>query len=335
MVAQTSGTSKYPTVNTTKVPLQTVRIKVTDRCHWNCYWCHNEGSGVRDPKVICDMIWDDELRYTLARLKEELGFDELHLTGGEPTAHPSLPSLIREMHACGYIIKMTSIGCSERRLRELVNSGLMGINVSLHAVQPHLLHSTQLDRTLGWIEQQLQQQITTVLLAKAFGLQVKLNTVIAGFHDINRVQSVFHWAHQHNLPLRLMNEVRSGPNAISAALSFARSVGAIEIERKHIYGSSSYSITFQMNDGYEFAVKLIGDTYLEKSMCGKCRVRQQGNCQEKFYGVRLERKLHDNHCRLFVRLCIHRTDVDTYLPVDKFFDSDQFHELRAMITNCA
>jgi len=159
------------------------------------------------------------------------------------------------------------------------------------------------------------------------------DTVIAGVHDTDRVQSVFNWARQHNLPLRLMNEVRSGPDAVSAALGFARSVGAIEIGRKYIYGSSSYSIIFQTADGYEFAAKLIDNTYLEKSMCGNCRVRQQGKCQEKFYGVRLERRLYDNLCRLFIRLCIHRTDLDTYLPVDNFFGSDQFRELRTLVAN--
>lgn len=314
-------------------PLRSIRIKVTDRCSWNCYWCHNEGSGKRDPKKVGDMIWNEELSNALSRFREELSIKELHLTGGEPTAHPEIANLIREMHNRGYIIKATSTGCSEQKLREIVSSGLRGINISFHALDPEILRSTQLNRGSKWANKQLRQQINTVLLALDLGIEVKLNVVITGIQDLSRALSIYGWARQYKLPLRMMNEIESGHRAINAVFEFVRLVEAVEIGRKYIRGSSSYSIFFRTNDDYTFAVKLIDDTYLERTMCGGCYVRQKSMCGEKFYGVRLESRLYDGSYRVFVRLCIHRTDPDTYIPVDKFFDTPQFYELKEIIGN--
>src|SRR5262245_33436954 len=115
-------------------PLRNLRLKVTDRCPWNCWWCHNEGTGKRDPHSIGDIHWDEKTQMAIQAISEELDFTEIHLTGGEPTAHPGLPELISGLRHRGYSVKATSIGCKLESLRRIVQSGLQGMNFSFHAI---------------------------------------------------------------------------------------------------------------------------------------------------------------------------------------------------------
>ena len=96
-------------------PLNSIRLKVTDRCHWNCWWCHNEGTGARNPNLIGDILWDDSTRTAIEKIANFLNLTEVHLTGGEPTLHPQLTSLIKGIRALGLNVKATSIGCDKNR----------------------------------------------------------------------------------------------------------------------------------------------------------------------------------------------------------------------------
>jgi cyclic pyranopterin phosphate synthase len=309
-------------------PLNSIRLKVTDRCHWNCWWCHNEGTGPRNPSAVGDVYWDESTKSAIARIVTELELTEIHLTGGEPTAHPKLTTLVKGLRDIGMTVKATSIGCEENKLHALADSGLQGINFSVHSVNSEMLYMTQKNRSPIWVKIQLERQLHAIQLAQSLGLEVKINTVLANTADILRVLGVLQWAKLSVIPFRVMNEFSSAAASYNAIHQFLDEIDAIEIYTKRIAGSSSVATYYCLPDGYSFAFKKIGRQYLEKTMCSGCRIRAEGNCGEKFYGIRLEKRKVDNLWRLFVRLRVHHTDQDTLLPIDDFLASRQLQEIK-------
>jgi cyclic pyranopterin phosphate synthase len=153
-----------------------LRISLTDKCNMRCVYCMSE-----------DMIFqpNDELMTTaemrqLVQIFARLGVDKIRLTGGEPTVHPDLLTIVRDIRAAGISrISMTTNGL---RLTELAAplkaAGLERVNVSIDTLDPDRFH-----RVTRWGH--LDKVLAGVSAAEAAGLTpIKINAVIArGFNE--------------------------------------------------------------------------------------------------------------------------------------------------------
>ena len=75
--------------------LQGVRISLTDRCNFDCVYCHNEGLGdTRGPMEPQDneMSADDVIRFL--EVCAEFGVEKAKFTGGEPMLRDDLEAII-------------------------------------------------------------------------------------------------------------------------------------------------------------------------------------------------------------------------------------------------
>jgi cyclic pyranopterin phosphate synthase len=257
-----------------------------------------------------------------------MGITEVHLTGGEPTAHPRLADIVRGITGIGLTTKITTIGCSRDKLQALFDSGLTSFNFSLHALDATSLLETQINRSYEWAERQLEQELEAILFAHSLGAQVKINTVLTSEHDFARVHTVFHWAQARNIPLRILSEMHRDRSSHRTVLEFMEKLAGVEIQRRNTACSSSYSAVYLLPGGNRIVYKGIRENYLEHSMCRQCTIKEDHLCKERFYGIRLERPLEDDLEQLHIRLCIHRTDPDTWLPIEDFLRSSQFAEIR-------
>jgi GTP 3',8-cyclase len=153
-----------------------LRISLTDKCNMRCVYCMSE-----------DMIFqpNDELLTTveirrLVQIFARLGVDKIRLTGGEPTVHPDLLTIVCDIRAAGITrISMTTNGL---RLTELAAplkaAGLERVNVSVDTLDPDRFH-----RVTRWGH--LDKVLAGVHAAEAAGLTpIKINAVIArGFNE--------------------------------------------------------------------------------------------------------------------------------------------------------
>jgi GTP 3',8-cyclase len=153
-----------------------LRISLTDKCNMRCVYCMSE-----------DMVFqpNDELLTSaeilrLVNLFARLGVDKIRLTGGEPTVHPELLTIVSGVRAAGITrISMTTNGL---RLAELAvplkQAGLERVNVSVDTLDPDRFH-----RVTRWGH--LDKVLAGVRAAEAAGLTpIKINAVIArGFNE--------------------------------------------------------------------------------------------------------------------------------------------------------
>lgn len=114
-----------------------VRISLTDRCNFDCVYCHNEGLG--DPRGPMDprdheMAADDIVRFL--EVAAEVDIQKVKFTGGEPMLRSDLEEII-ERTPDGYEISMTTNGTFlPDRAEDLAAAGLERVNVSQDAMDP-------------------------------------------------------------------------------------------------------------------------------------------------------------------------------------------------------
>ncbi|ELY83254.1 GTP 3',8-cyclase MoaA [Natrinema gari] len=114
-----------------------VRVSLTDRCNFDCVYCHNEGLGdTRGPMDPQDdeMSTDDVVRFL--EVAAEFGVDAVKFTGGEPMLRQDLAEIIERTPDRMEVSVTTNGTFLPGRAAELVAAGLERVNVSQDALDP-------------------------------------------------------------------------------------------------------------------------------------------------------------------------------------------------------
>lgn len=150
-----------------------VRISLTDRCNFDCVYCHNEGLGdTRGPMDPAEneMGTDDVVRFL--EVVREFGVEKVKFTGGEPMLRDDLEEIIRRTPDEMETSLTTNGTFLPGRAEDLREAGLDRVNVSQDALDredfAEITKSGAYDRVLEGVE-----------AALAAGLDpVKLNMVV-------------------------------------------------------------------------------------------------------------------------------------------------------------
>ncbi|WIV67720.1 GTP 3',8-cyclase MoaA [Natrialbaceae archaeon AArc-T1-2] len=114
-----------------------VRISLTDRCNFDCVYCHNEGLGdTRGPMEPQDdeMSTDDVVRFL--EVAAEFDVDAVKFTGGEPMLRQDLEEIIERTPDPMEVSLTTNGTFLPGRAPDLVEAGLERVNVSQDALDP-------------------------------------------------------------------------------------------------------------------------------------------------------------------------------------------------------
>lgn len=112
-----------------------MRISLTDACNLRCVYCMPEDMTFR-PRA--ELMSYDEIM-TLVRVGASLGVNKIRLTGGEPTIHPRVVDLVRDIANTPGIqdLAMTTNGILLNKLaKPLAEAGLKRVNISIDTVDP-------------------------------------------------------------------------------------------------------------------------------------------------------------------------------------------------------
>jgi len=90
-------------------------------CNFRCPFCHNRDL-VLSPETL-DEIPLAKIQEYLESNKEFL--DGVVVTGGEPTIHPGLPGLVKQLRDCGMGIKLDTNGSNPDMIADLLDAGLL------------------------------------------------------------------------------------------------------------------------------------------------------------------------------------------------------------------
>ncbi|MFB6234526.1 MAG: GTP 3',8-cyclase MoaA [Halopenitus sp.] len=176
-----------------------VRVSLTDRCNFDCVYCHNEGLGdTRGPMDPQDdeMDTDDVVRFL--EVVAEYGVEKVKFTGGEPMLRDDLEEIIRRTPDQMEVSMTTNGTFLPGRAEDLKEAGLDRVNVSQDALDPdefaEITKSGAYDEVLKGVEAAVDAGLDPV----------KLNMVVfkhtAGYVD----EMVDHVAGDNGLQLQLI-----------------------------------------------------------------------------------------------------------------------------------
>jgi cyclic pyranopterin phosphate synthase len=146
-----------------------VRVSLTDRCNFDCVYCHNEGLGdTRGPMAPADdeMSTDDVVRFL--EVAREFDVDAVKFTGGEPMLREDLEEIVRRTPD-GMETSLTTNGTFlPDRADALADAGLERVNVSQDALSPEafkqVTKSSAYDDVMAGVDAALEAGLDPVKL---------------------------------------------------------------------------------------------------------------------------------------------------------------------------
>ncbi|MFB6205051.1 MAG: GTP 3',8-cyclase MoaA [Haloglomus sp.] len=257
-----------------------VRVSLTDRCNFDCVYCHNEGLGdTRGPMEPADdeMSTDDVVRFL--EVAREFDVDSVKFTGGEPMLREDLEEIVRRTPA-GMETSLTTNGTFlPDRAEALRDAGLSRVNVSQDALDPtafeEVTQSNQYDAVLEGVQAAVDAGLTPV----------KLNMVVfeqtAGYVP----QMVDHVAENEGLQLQLIEYMPELAGRPEWAVDIDRVHGWLEeqadrVEHREMHDRRRYWVSPDDADTAETGMVEIVDPVGNETFCANChrvRVTHQGH----------------------------------------------------------
>ncbi|WP_181686988.1 GTP 3',8-cyclase MoaA [Halorhabdus salina] len=114
-----------------------IRVSLTDRCNFDCVYCHNEGLGdTRGPMAPREDELGTAEVVRILDVAAEMGVDAVKLTGGEPLLRTDLEAIVRRAPEALEVSMTTNGIFLPDRAEGLAAAGLQRVNVSLDAIDP-------------------------------------------------------------------------------------------------------------------------------------------------------------------------------------------------------
>ena len=251
-----------------------VRVSLTDRCNFDCVYCHNEGLGdTRGPMAPADdeMSTDDVVRFL--EVAAEFDVDSVKFTGGEPMLRQDLEEIVRRTPDCMETSLTTNGTFLPGRAPDLADAGLARVNVSQDALSPEafkqVTNSSAYDDVMAGVDAALEAGLDPV----------KLNMVVfertAGYVP----EMVDHVAANEGLQLQLIEYMPELAGRPEWAVDIERVHGwlaeqADEVEHREMHDRRRYWVSPDDAAATATGMVEIVDPVENPTFCANChRVR--------------------------------------------------------------
>jgi cyclic pyranopterin phosphate synthase len=182
-----------------------LRVSVTDRCDLRCVYCMAEHMTFL-PKA--EVLTLEELE-RIAGVFIGLGVRKLRLTGGEPLVRRGLIGLIERLSGhltAGRLdeIALTTNGTQLSRFAAaLARAGVRRVNVSMDTLDPDRFARITRGGDLAQVQ-------AGMAVARAEGLEVKVNVVALAADNAREIPALIRWAHERGMDITLIEAMPMG-----------------------------------------------------------------------------------------------------------------------------
>lgn len=294
-----------------------MRISLTDRCNFQCYYC-------TDPNSV-RVSHNDILRYeeilTICRAAICLGITKFKVTGGEPFSRLDCLSFIKrlkELPGCDQVTLTTNGSFPTETLDELKVIGIDGINFSLDTLDP--------DKFARITKSTLYPQvIDNILYAAKLNLPIKINTVLLDELTEQEVLDLISFAGKYEIPLRFielmpMKENYRGRQTKHDILSLLEKHAIAFYPTKKILGNGPASY-YKVNDHYIGFIEPVHGKFCH--LCNRVRLTSTGYLKTCLFhpdGIALRPFLsQDNLCEIMKKVIYKK-------PKHHYFEEQSAHK---------
>jgi len=181
-------------------PIRDLRVSLTDRCNFRCFYCLPHGEPPIAPKE--QMLSFEEIEY-VCEIFVSLGIEKIRLTGGEPMLRRDIETIIRKLS------RLKSSGLQDLalttngyylpdRAQSLKDAGLDRVTISLDSLKRDVFkRMTGVDV--------LDKVLNGIAAAKKAGLEpIKINAVIVRGHNEHEVADFAAFAREYDVKMRFI-----------------------------------------------------------------------------------------------------------------------------------
>lgn len=256
--------------------IRDLRVSVTDRCNFRCFYCLPHGEPPAAPKQ--QMLSYEEIEEA-CRIFVSLGIEKIRLTGGEPLMRRDLATLIAKIAPLAGLrdLALTTNGYFlPQQAQRLKDAGLTRITISLDSLKRERFKSMTgvdvLDRVLEGIA-----------AARAARLApIKINAVIVRGYNEEEVADFAQFAREHDVQMRFIEymPLDSGHDWSRADVVSGGEIRArieerfplIAIEKAGTPRGSETAARYRFADGAQGEIGIIAP--VTEPFCGACsRIR--------------------------------------------------------------
>ena len=181
-------------------PIRDLRVSLTDRCNFRCFYCLPHGEPPIAPKE--KMLSYEEIEY-VCDIFVSLGIEKIRLTGGEPMLRRDIETIIRKLtclKASGLQdLALTTNGYYlPERAQSLKAAGLDRVTISLDSLKQDVFkRMTGVDV--------LDKVLSGIAAAKSARLEpIKINAVIVRGHNEDEVADFAAFAREYDVKMRFI-----------------------------------------------------------------------------------------------------------------------------------
>ncbi len=179
--------------------IRDLRISLTDRCNFRCFYCLPNGE---PPLARKETILTFEEIVKVCEIFVELGIEKIRLTGGEPLIRKDVEKLVSKISNLKPALKDLALTTNGHTLRnrasDLKSAGLDRVTISLDSLKPeNFKRITAVDK--------LEMVLEAIEAAKTAGLEpVKINAaVVRGYND-DEVVDLARFARDNDVSVRFI-----------------------------------------------------------------------------------------------------------------------------------
>lgn len=178
--------------------IRDLRVSVTDRCNFRCFYCLPHGEPPAGPKG--SMLTYEEIEFAVS-VFVSLGIEKVRLTGGEPMLRRDIETLVQKLARVEGIRDLaltTNAFNLAERAAGLKAAGLDRVTISLDSLRPEAF------RRMTGVDV-LSQVLEGIRAAKRVGLTpIKVNAVIVRGHNEDEVAEMAAFARAQDLSMRFI-----------------------------------------------------------------------------------------------------------------------------------
>jgi cyclic pyranopterin phosphate synthase len=181
--------------------IRDLRVSLTDRCNFRCFYCLPHGEPPIAPKE--QMLSYEEIEY-VCDIFVSLGIEKIRLTGGEPMLRRDIETIISKLSRLKtaapnrlHDLALTTNGYFlPDRAQALKQAGLDRVTISLDSLKQDVFkRMTGVDV--------LERVLAGIAAAKEAGLEpIKINAVIVRGHNETEVADFAAFAREHDVKMR-------------------------------------------------------------------------------------------------------------------------------------
>jgi GTP 3',8-cyclase len=256
-------------------PIRDLRVSLTDRCNFRCFYCLPHGEPPMAEKE--QMLSYEEIEY-VCDIFVGLGIEKIRLTGGEPMMRRDIEQIVFKLaqlkdRGLSDLALTTNGYFLPHRAQSLKDAGLDRITISLDSLKRDVFKAmTGVDV--------LDRVMEGIVAAKQAGLDpIKINAVIVRGHNEDEVADFAAFAREHDLGMRFIEFMPldsghdwSRTDVVSGREIRARIEERFALEPIDVHRGSETASRYRFADGAPGEIGIIAP--VTEPFCGACsRIR--------------------------------------------------------------